>query len=351
LTGDRGPLAERAEEAGLEVVRLKHMAPQRRVKPWADIHGVRELSTLLAAGDFDIVHTHSSKAGALGRIAARRVGVPAVVHSFHGFPFHDFQSRVTRGALVAIERRLGRLTDYFVTDGTVVAAEAVRLGIAPPDRIRAIASPIDDIPRLSESERYAARRELGIPRSAKIIGTVARLSAQKAPLDMVRAIEALQRPDVYMVWIGGGELRAKTQRLIDRKRLHDRFLLLGERTDVPKLLPALDLFVMPSLYEGLPCAVVEAMSCGVPVVATAVNSVPEIVISGKTGLLARPGDPLSVTRALAYLLDHPAESMRMAELARAHIGRRFTADALGRDLAEVYDTVLRLASARSVTRS
>src|SRR5204863_5423497 len=86
----------------------------------------------LADGDFDIVHTHSAKAGGLGRVAARRVGVPAVVHSFHGFPFHEFQSPVTRRGLISIERRLGRFTDYFVTDGTVTAAEAVRLRLAPP---------------------------------------------------------------------------------------------------------------------------------------------------------------------------------------------------------------------------
>jgi len=291
FAGEGGTLVDRAEEGGLPVVSLHHMAPQRRIVPWADVHGLRELSSHLAAGEFDVVHTHSAKAGALGRIAARRVGVPAVVHSFHGFPFHDFQSPMTRGALIAIERRLARLTDYFVTDGTVTAAEAIRLRIAPPERIRAIASPIDAIPVLSENDRQDARRELGLPADAKVVGTVARLGSQKAPLDMVMAIDALQRSDVYMIWVGDGELREKTQRLVDRKGLTDRFLLLGERRDVPRLLPAFDIFAMSSLYEGLPCAVVEAMSCGVPVVATTVNSVPEIVVSGKTGLLARPGDP------------------------------------------------------------
>ena len=346
FAGEGGTLVDRAEEGGLPVVSLHHMAPQRRIVPWADVHGLRELSSHLAAGEFDVVHTHSAKAGALGRIAARRVGVPAVVHSFHGFPFHDFQSPMTRGALIAIERRLARLTDYFVTDGTVTAAEAIRLRIAPPERIRAIASPIDAIPVLSESDRQDARRELGLPADAKVVGTVARLGSQKAPLDMVMAIDALQRSDVYMIWVGDGELREKTQRLVDRKGLTDRFLLLGERRDVPRLLPAFDIFAMSSLYEGLPCAVVEAMSCGVPVVATTVNSVPEIVVSGKTGLLARPGDPASLSRALGYMLDHPVEAMRMANAARAHIGDRFTPEVLGRDLTEVYDIALRMASGR-----
>jgi glycosyltransferase involved in cell wall biosynthesis len=346
FTGGGGVLRDRALEAGFEVVPLEHMAPQRRVVPWADLHGLRELTRHLAAGSFDIVHTHSSRAGALGRVAARQAGVPAVVHSFHGFAFHEFQSLPTRRALITIERRLGRLTDCFVTDGTMIAAEAIRLRIAAPERVRAIASPIDEIPPLSEEQRQEARRRLGLPPQARLIGTVARLAGQKSPSTLIRALEALDRSDVYVVWIGDGELRAKTERMLERRRLADRFLLLGDRTDVPQLLPAFDIFAMPSLFEGLPCAVVEAMSCGVPVVATAVNSVPEIVISGKTGLLARPGDWRSLSLALAYLLDHPDEGLRMAEAARVHIGDRFSGAALGRDLTEVYDAALRFASAR-----
>ena len=345
FAGEADFLADRAQSAGLAVVSLRHMVPQRRIVPWADVHGLRELTAYLADGGFDIVHTHSAKAGALGRVAARRVGVPAVVHSFHGFPFHEFQSPVTRQALISIERRLGRFTDYFVTDGTVTASEAVRLGLAPPDRIRAIASPIDDIPPLTEAEREEARRLLGIPPGVPVVGTVARLGSQKSPSDMVEAFAALQRRDAHMLWIGDGDLRTKTQRAIDREGLSDRFHLLGDRSDVPRLLPAFDVFAMSSLYEGLPCAIVEAMSCGVPVVATAVNSVPEIVVSGKTGLLARPGDPKSLARALDFMLSHPGEALRMAEAARSHIGNRFTAEALGRDLTEVYDSALRLVDA------
>jgi glycosyltransferase involved in cell wall biosynthesis len=348
--GEADVLADRAEKNGLEVVSLQHMAPQRRIVPSADFRGLRELADHLAGGRFDLVHTHSSRAGALGRLAARRVGVPTVVHSFHGFPFHEFQSPVTRQTLISIERRLARLTDYFVTDGTMTAAEAIRLRLAPPDRIRAIASPIDDIPPFTEAERAEARRVIGISAGVPVIGTVARLGSQKAPTDMVEAIDALERRDVHMVWIGDGDLRAKTERLIVRKGLTGRFHLLGNRSDVARLLPAFDVFAMSSLYEGLPCSVVEAMSCGVPVVATAVNSVPEIVVSGKTGLLARPGDPKSLARALDFVLRHPAEALRMAEAAHAHIGDRFTADVLGRDLTEIYDSALRTADEREAAR-
>ena len=348
LAADGGTLTDRAEAAGVEVVPLRHMATGRGIYPWVDLLALREVTAHLAKGEFDIVHTHSAKAGALGRIAARRVGVPTVLHSFHGFPFHEFQARPVRRTLIKIERRLARMTDYFLSDGTVVAAEAVRLRIAPPDRIRAIASPVDDgIPKVTEQTRRRARRVLGLPLEAKVVGTAARLDGQKAPLDMVKAIALLGRDDVYMVWVGDGDLRRKTERLIARHGLGERFLLLGNRSDVSSLLPAFDAFAMSSLYEGLPCAVVEAMTCGVPVVATAVNSVPEIVVSGKTGLVARPGDPPSLARALACVLERPAEAARMAEAARAHIGDRFRPQVLGDDLGQAYEIARAVSAGRA----
>jgi glycosyltransferase involved in cell wall biosynthesis len=179
------------------------------------------------------------------------------------------------------------------------------------------------------------------------VGTAARLAEQKAPLDMVKAIAALRQPDVHMVWLGDGDLRAKTERLIEKEGIGDRFLLLGDRDDVSRLLPAFDVFAMSSLWEGLPCSIVEAMTCGIPVVATAVNSVPEIVISGKTGLLARPGDPASLSQALAYMLDHPADAARMAATARTQIGEQFRADLMGQELMEVYEVASRFTSARN----
>jgi glycosyltransferase involved in cell wall biosynthesis len=343
LAAEGGSLTDQAREAGLDVIGLRNMAPD--LSPAADARGLRELTARLADGRFDVVHTHSAKAGALGRMAARRAGVTAVVHTLHGFPFHPFQSRLRRGTYLAAERRLAGITDYFLASGSEVAAEAVRLKIAPPDRIRAFATvPIgEQVREATRENRLRARRKLGLPPEAKVVGTAARLDGQKSPLDMVRAFAALERRDVYMAWLGDGELRRETERLIDRHGLRDRFLLLGHRTGVPELLPAFDVFAMSSLYEGLPCAVVEAMLCGIPVVATAVNAVPEIVISGKTGLLARPADPASLGRALAYLIDRPDEGRRMAAAARAQLGERFGPDALGRDFQEVYDLVLEAA--------
>jgi glycosyltransferase involved in cell wall biosynthesis len=172
------------------------------------------------------------------------------------------------------------------------------------------------------------------------VGSVGRLDEQKAPEDMVAAMARLDRADVRLVWLGDGRLRTHVERLIASKGLSDRCLLLGDRRDVATLLPAFDVFAMSSLYEGLPCAVIEAMTCGVPVVATAVNSVPEVVVPGRTGLLVPPRDPARLARAITYLLGHPDQAARMAAEARDRLGGRFRAEALGRTLGEVYDLAL-----------
>jgi len=349
LAAAGGPLLAEAEKAGFEVVRLRHMVPVVSLR--TDPQALRELTGELRNGRFDIVHTHSAKAGALGRIAAYRVGVPAIVHTFHGFPFHDFQLWPLRAAYIQIEKRLGRITDQFLAVGGAVAAQAINLRIAPAERIRTIASAIDlNIPPASPGNRAAARRLMDLPDDALVVGTVGRLAPQKAPQDMVAAIAAMDRANVYCVWVGDGPMREEVARLVERRNLANRFLLLGERRDVAALLPGFDVFALSSHYEGLPCSLVEAMTCGLPVVATAVNAVPEVVVPGRTGMLVPAAAPALLGRALAYLLDHPSEGSRMAAAARVQLGDRFDPEVLGRDLAETYEMAL-TSSTRTSSKS
>jgi glycosyltransferase involved in cell wall biosynthesis len=268
------------------------------------------------------------------------VGVPVVVHTLHGFPFNEFQSWWTRRGLLAVERRLGRLTDFFLTDGTFVASEAVRLRVAAPDRVRALVSSIDPVVSVSVERRRVARRLLGVPEGVPVVGTAARLARQKAPLDLVSAFARLGRSDAWLVWLGDGELRGEVEALVARLGLSGRVVLAGDRGDVGELLPAFDVFALASLWEGLPCSLVEAMSCGVPAVATAVNSVPELVVAGRTGLLARPGDPESLAVALRWMLDRPEQAAVMAAAAQELVAQQYRPERIGPELAEVYETAL-----------
>lgn len=322
------------DEACTEVI----MEPSLRspIAPRDDLLALRHLTALFARRHFDVVHTHSAKAGTVGRLAAHRAGVPRIVHTYHGFPFHEFQSALRRRVYIGIERRLGRITDVALCVGTAVSVEAIRRGLLAPERIRTTAVPVCAGSPLTPQARLRARHALGLSGSAPIVGAVGRLSYQKAPEHFVAAMIALHRPDVTGVWIGDGEL-ADRVRTLAREALPDaRVVLAGERADVPALLPAFDVFTLPSRYEGLPVAIVEAMVCGVPVVATAVNAVPDVVRPGETGLLVPPGRPDLLAGAIGYLLDRPSEAARLAVAARAQVDDRYGAGALADALEAAY---------------
>ncbi|MEO7131874.1 MAG: glycosyltransferase [Dermatophilaceae bacterium] len=329
-----GPLLDEARRHGVEVCVLESL--RSPISPRDDVHALEGLRRLLRERQIDVVHTHSAKAGALGRLAAYSVGVERIVHTLHGFPFHDFQSWAPHTAYVAIERRLSRITDAYLAVGTGVAVEALRRGIALPEQLHTIGPAVEPpTVYLSAQTRTRARAILDLPEDALVVGTVGRLDYQKAPEHLLQAMQRLERPAI-LVWVGGGELADQAARTAAALGISDRVRLLGNRDDVPELLPAFDVFAMASRYEGLPCAIVEAQQCGVPVVATAVNAVPDVVIPGETGLLVPPARPDLLGRALDYALAHPDEARRWAVAARAHLGSRYDPATLCQVLDSVY---------------
>lgn len=339
VTGEGGPLTDLARSAGLEVVLEPSLVAA--ISPQDDVRALLQLTRLCRQRGFDVVHTHSAKAGAIGRVAAHRAGVPVIVHTYHGFPFHEFQSAARRAAYVAVERRLAQITDVVLAIGRGVATEALRRGLARPSTLRVVAPVVDTrTVRRSVHTRAAARQLLGLADETTVVGTVGRIDYQKAPEHLVEAAGRMRRNDVTFVWIGSGPGLANLQRLVQARGLGDRFTLVGERDDVPALLPGLDLFVMASRYEGLPCAVVEAMRCGLPVVATAVNSVPDLVVPGESGLLVPPARPATLAATLDGLLDDPVTAERLARRGQELVGSSFDATALATTLNEVYGSAL-----------
>ena len=191
--------------------------------------------------------------------------------------------------------------------------------------------------------RQRARAALGLPPDALVVGAVGRLTYQKAPEDFVAALQLLGRPDAVGVWVGSGELADRVRRRALAPS-SPRIVLAGERADVLDLLPAFDVFALPSRYEGLPTVIVEAMICGVPVVATAVNAVHELVVPGETGLLVPPRRPAQLAGAIRYLLDAPEEAGRMAAAARARLGDQHSESALRAALISAYAPAARSAA-------
>ena len=340
ITGSGGPQLEAARQGGVEVI----VEPSLRapIAPRSDLRALARLRDLLRRRGFDVVHTHCAKAGAVGRLAAHQAGVPRLVHTYHGFPFHEFQAAPRHRAYVQIERWLGRITDLALCVGTGVAVEAVRRQLIAPERIRTIGVIADSAGHIPAADggpgraaRGRARAQLGLPPDATVVGAVGRLTYQKAPEDFLAALHALGRPGVTGVWVGDGELAGEVAARA-RRMPGVQVLLAGQRGNVPDLLPAFDVFALPSRYEGLPTAVVEAMLCGIPVVATAVNAVSDVVVPGETGLLVPPGQPGLMADAVRFLLDAPQAAVRMAAAAQARLGGRFSEAALRDALVAAY---------------
>ncbi|MDN5766151.1 MAG: glycosyltransferase [Humibacillus sp.] len=334
VVGSGDGLLDVARDAGIEVVVVPELVSP--ISPGQDAKAYRALTELVRTRRPDVVHTHSAKAGVLGRMAAARATVPTIVHTLHGFPWHDFQPALMRQAYVRTERRLSRVTDAYLAVGTAVAVEAVRRRIARPDQIVTIGPAVEPADVIaSVASRARARAMLGLSDTATVVGTVGRLDFQKAPEVMLDALAAMSSR-ATLVWVGGGPLLEKAREQARRLGLADRVLLLGNRDDVPRLLPAFDVFAMSSRYEGLPCAIVEAQQCGIPVVATAVNAVPDVVVPGVTGLLVAPMDAVSLARALDHAITHPRQAAAWVDRARALLGERYDPGTLGEILCDVY---------------
>jgi glycosyltransferase involved in cell wall biosynthesis len=314
---------EAARQADLPFATCPHLV--RPVAPHRDLGALAWLVRHFRELRPQLVHTHSSKAGVLGRLAAHLAGVPLVVHTVHGWGFHPFQSRGRRLLFQGAEWMVAPLTTRFVAVSRENEAQGLALGLLAPGEATLIRSGVE-LERFRRAEASGAlRRELGIGPETPLAGMVACLKPQKAPEDFVRVAVRVSAalPAAHFVLAGDGALRGAVEELVRREGLEGRFHLLGWRSDPETVVGDLDVLVLTSLHEGLPRVVAEAMAAGKPVVATAVDGTPEAVRDGLTGYLAPPRDPERLAERVTALLRDREAARRMGEA--------------GRDLAEEWD--------------
>ncbi len=351
LTGPQtGPEGELHTESRARGVTL-HVEPVlwRELHPAKDVLALFRLVRFLSRGRFDIVHTNSSKAGILGRVAARIAGVPVVVHTVHGWAFTPGQPWPVFRLYVWLERMCARWCGALVVVAQPDADEGLALGIGRPGQYVLIRSGIEiDVYREVPVTRSAARRLAGVPEAAFVVGAVGRLSAQKAPLDLVAAFEDLARVrgDAHLVLVGDGPLRGDVEDRVARSGLAERVHLLGLRRDVPELLRAFDVLALTSRWEGLPRVFPQAMAAGLPIVATRVDGAVEAVVDGETGWLVDVGDRAGLAARLLGLAEDPGLARSMGESGRARV-EEFSAARMARQLEELYERLAREAGLRS----
>jgi glycosyltransferase involved in cell wall biosynthesis len=341
LVGGPGALEEQARDSADRCLVLPYL--RRSLLSLGDLQAA--VALWRQVDGYDVVHTHGSKAGVLGRLVARMRRVPAVVHTIHGFPVHDYMSRRRRQVLLAIERAAARCTDRIVCVCDANVREALMLGIARPEQVRVVVSGVPgDLVRSGRGDRV--RRELGIPAGCPVVGTVTRLMEQKAPLDFVAAARRVVQavPDAHVLLVGDGPLRDQVAAAAAGV---PRLYVLGFRADVPDVLAAVDVVAFSSLWEGLGRALTEAVLAGRPVVATAVNGVPDLLVDGETGYLTRAGRPDELAARILDMLALPDRGAAMGAAGAARLAGRFDVDQMLSGLDAVYQEVLRERRRRS----
>jgi len=290
-----------------------------------------------------IVHTHSSKAGILGRAAARIAGAPVVIHTVHGFGFHPRQRRAAHAFYVGLERLAARWTSHVVAVAQADIDTGAALGIFPRERTSLIRSGIE-IARYAGTgiDRTSAVRALGCDPARPLVGMVACLKPQKNPVDFVRVAEivAARVPEAQFLLVGDGVLRPAVEEQLRRSGLEGRFIMAGWRRDVETIIPCLDVLALTSLWEGLPRVFPQAMAAGRPVVAYRVASAPEAVADGLTGYLVAPGDVAGAAARIVTLLADPPLARRMGAAGRDRVGE-FDADLMVLAQETLYERLLR----------
>jgi glycosyltransferase involved in cell wall biosynthesis len=320
-----------------------HLLPElvREVDPASDLKALARLTALLLRLQPDVVHTHSSKAGVLGRWAAYLAGVGTVIHSIHGFGFHPEMPLLRRGFYRALEAGTAAVTTRFLAVSQASLDSGVSQGILTPERSILVRSGIRLAAFRGGPPPGNLHRELGIPFDAPVVGMVACLKPQKAPLDFVRAAQRVARrfPAAHFVLVGDGEQRPAVEEELRDLGLVGRLHLLGWRRDIPAILTDLSLLVLTSLWEGLPRVVPEAMAAGLPVVATRVDGTPEAVRDGETGFLVEPHDVEAMADRIEYLLCHPSEARRMGQQGKLRV-EEFDIDSMVHRQEAIYDSLL-----------
>lgn len=323
----------------------------REIRPFRDLRAYRSIVSHLRARPYQIVHTHTSKAGILNRVAARRCRVPVVIHTAHGWQWTHARGGGMNRFIIEAERRAARITDRIIVVADKDREKGLEAGVGRPEQYVTIESavPLEDF-NPDATDGAAVRRELGIPPDAPVAGTVGRFAYQKAPEIMLKAAMTFlaAAKNAHFIYVGDGPLRESLTRRLQTERFAGRLHLTGIRRDVPAALAAMDAFALASRYEGLPRVVVEAMAMGKPVVSTPADGVTELVKEGETGHLVSFEDSQELAAGLLSLTGDPERSRAMGAAARRMVSERFDLKAMVRRIESVYSELL---EAKGVSRA
>jgi glycosyltransferase involved in cell wall biosynthesis len=345
----RGPYFEPLAGEGFA---MHEIALSRSFNPCAHLPALFRLCGLLRRHKFDVLNTHSPVAAAVGRLAGWATGTGPRIYTVHGFYFHDRMPWVQRWPLQSVEWLLGRITDQFMFVSEEDRQTALRVGIVRREQDATTIRNGVALSRFtplaaSAVERLEAKKELGLGPRAAVVGIVGRIVREKGYrefLGMARAV-ASAMPDAAFLVVGDtlksdrDQFGASFREMVNAAGLTGRFVFTGFTTEVPKYLGLMDIFVLPSYREGLPCSVIEAMAAGLPVVTTDIRGCREAAIHGRTGIVVPPKDAVALTDAVLRLLNSPADARCMGAAGRERAERLYDEKIVQQRFIAVFDSI------------
>ena len=337
-----GPLEDMVRSHDFEFVPMKHFV--REIHPEQDVKALFDLVKLLKSGNYDIVHTHNSKGGILGRLAARIANIP-VVHTVHGYAFHDAESKFRQLLFREIEKKAAKWCDAMISISNPLIEWASREGVASASDFVRIPSGIEIRRFTTRVNREEVRKELGIKEDEISIVEVAKLWEGKGHDTLLRAFSKLGDIAAHsrLFFIGDGPLESSLRQLASELGLNDRVVFLGHRDDVDRILAAFDVAALPSEFEGMGRVILEAMARGLPVVATRVGGITDLVEEGVSGMLVNPRDVDGLANSLRRLIANEGLRDRLGIGGRTKVVEDksgFDARVMAKRIQEVYDRVL-----------
>jgi glycosyltransferase involved in cell wall biosynthesis len=344
--GPEGNLHDEARASGVDLRIMGELV--RPLAPMTDAIALARLVAFCRRGRYDVVHTHSSKAGILGRLAARAAGVPIVVHTLHSLVFGEHATRMQNALYIALKRLVAPLTHRFISVCDATRRGALARGIGRPEQHCTVYSgfPIEPFLRVREDVPVAeAKRRAGLAPEHLVVGKVARISQQKGHEYFVEAAQhiAAAEPRARFLLVGDGNQRLAIENLIDQRGLRERFVLTGRVPPeaVPALMQAMDVVVHTSVREGLARVIPQAAAVGKPVVGFALDGTPEAIQDGVSGFCARPYDAAHVAACVLEVLPDEDRRRRMGEAGRAFALANFPVDVMVARIHAVYRDLVR----------
>jgi glycosyltransferase involved in cell wall biosynthesis len=330
-----------AENKGVKIIPLPSLV--RRIDPARDISALYSLWRLMLREKPAIVHTHTSKAGILGRCTAKLAGVPAIVHTPHGHVFYGHFGSLASRFFLLVERLMALITDRLIALTQGEKNDYIALSVCHPKKIVTIHSGVDvDSYMQAKVNVQDKRRSLGLNPEGLVVGTVGWLLPIKGPMYLLKAMAEVWKshPQTSLVYVGKGDLEEELRKEASRTGASEKVTFLGWRDDIPEIMHILDIFVLPSLNEGMGRVLVEAMAAGRPVVASNVGGIPDLVLQGENGILVPAADSSALAHGIEFFISNPDKRRQMGEKGR-EMAIRFGSDSMVQKIDRLYLELLR----------